>query len=48
MNAPHPPHAPSLLAAVPLAPKDPILGVTESFVADQNPAKVTMRGTQRF
>jgi aromatic-amino-acid transaminase len=39
MNAPH---APSLLAAVPLAPKDPILGVTESFVADKNPAKVNL------
>jgi aromatic-amino-acid transaminase len=42
MNAPHTPHAPSLLAAVPLAPKDPILGVTESFVADKNPAKVNL------
>jgi aromatic-amino-acid transaminase len=39
MNAPH---LPSLLAAVPLAPKDPILGVTELFVADQNPDKVNL------
>jgi aromatic-amino-acid transaminase len=39
MNAPH---SPSLLATVPLAPKDPILGVTETFVADQNPNKVNL------
>ena len=39
MNAPH---APSLLASVPMAPKDPILGVTELFVADQNPHKVNL------
>ena len=39
MNAPPPT---SLLAAVELAPKDPILGVTESFVADPNPAKINL------
>jgi aromatic-amino-acid transaminase len=39
MNAPH---SPSPLAAVPLAPKDPILGVTETFVADRNPNKVNL------
>jgi aromatic-amino-acid transaminase len=39
MNAPQPP---SPLAAVPMAPKDPILGVTELFVADRNPAKVNL------
>src|SRR5256885_10008001 len=39
MNAPH---SPSLLAAVPMAPGDPILGVTEAFVADQNPRKVNL------
>src|SRR5476649_544218 len=35
MNAP-------LLAAVEMAPRDPILGVTEAFVADTNPAKVNL------
>jgi len=39
MNAPH---SPSLLAAVPMAPRDPILGVTEVYVADQNPRKVNL------
>ena len=39
MNAPH---SPSPLAAVQMAPKDPILGVTEAFVADQNPKKVNL------
>ena len=39
MNAPH---SPSPLASVPLAPRDPILGVTEAFVADQNPRKVNL------
>ena len=39
MNAPS---SPSLLAAVPLAPKDPILGVTEAYVADANPKKVNL------
>ena len=39
MNAPH---LPSPLAAVPMAPSDPILGVTEAFVADPNPRKVNL------
>jgi len=39
MNAPH---SPSLLAAVPMAPKDPILGITELFVADKNANKVNL------
>jgi aromatic-amino-acid transaminase len=39
MNAPH---VPSPLAAIPMAPKDPILGVTEAYVADQNPKKVNL------
>src|SRR5213075_1814870 len=39
MNAPH---SPSLLASVPMAPSDPILGITEAFVADQNPKKVNL------
>jgi aromatic-amino-acid transaminase len=39
MNAPH---SPSLLASVPMAPKDPILGITELYVADQNPDKVNL------
>ena len=39
MNAPH---APSLLSTVELAPRDPILGVTEAFVADANPRKVNL------
>ena len=39
MNAPH---SPSPLAAVEMAPKDPILGVTEAFVADTNPRKVNL------
>ncbi|MGE5640563.1 MAG: aromatic amino acid transaminase [Clostridia bacterium] len=39
MNAPH---APSLLSSVPMAPSDPILGVTEAYVADQNPKKVNL------
>ena len=42
MNAPHPPQSPSPLAAVQMAPKDPILGVTETYVADQNPKKVNL------
>lgn len=32
----------SLFSAVAMAPKDPILGVTESFHADQNPKKVNL------
>ncbi len=39
MNAPA---APSLLATVDLAPRDPILGVTEAFNADPNPRKVNL------
>src|SRR5687768_10473454 len=39
MNAPH---TPSPLAAVPMAPADPILGVTEAFVADTSPRKVNL------
>ena len=39
MNAPH---SPSLLDSVPMAPSDPILGVTEAFVADQSPRKVNL------
>jgi aromatic-amino-acid transaminase len=39
MNAPH---SPSVLAAVPMAPRDPILGVTELYVADPNPRKVNL------
>jgi aspartate aminotransferase len=34
--------AASRFAAVPEAPKDPILGVTEKFLADQNPAKMNL------
>ena len=37
-----PSHTPSPLAAVEMAPKDPILGVTETYVADQNPHKVNL------
>lgn len=32
----------SLLAAVEMAPRDPILGVTEAYVADTNPNKVNL------
>jgi len=39
MNAPH---SPSLLGNVPLAPADPILGITEAFHADKNPRKVNL------
>src|ERR671918_1210172 len=39
MNAPH---SLSPLARVPMAPADPILGVTEAFVADANPRKVNL------
>jgi len=39
MNAPH---SPSLLATVPMAPADPILGVTEAYVKDTNPKKVNL------
>ncbi len=39
MNAPHP--AP-LFASIELAPRDPILGITEAFNADQNPDKTNL------
>ncbi|MEO8304871.1 MAG: amino acid aminotransferase [Betaproteobacteria bacterium] len=39
MNAPF---APSLLSAVELAPRDPILGITEAFNADKNPRKINL------
>lgn len=39
MNAPH---APPLLAAIEMAPRDPILGVTEAFNSDPNPRKVNL------
>jgi len=39
MNAPVPV---SVFAHIELAPKDPILGVTETFVADRNPRKVNL------
>jgi aromatic-amino-acid transaminase len=39
MNAPA---APSVLATVELAPRDPIIGVTEAFNADPNPRKVNL------
>lgn len=39
MNAPH---LASPLATVEMAPKDPILGVTETFNADKNPRKVNL------
>ena len=43
MNAPHSPSpAASLLASVPMAPGDPILGVTEAYVQDTNPRKVNL------
>jgi len=35
-------HSASLLASVQMAPKDPILGVTETFNADKNPHKVNL------
>ncbi|HEX4325524.1 MAG TPA: amino acid aminotransferase [Burkholderiales bacterium] len=39
MNAPA---STSIFANIELAPKDPILGVTEAFVADKNPNKVNL------
>lgn len=39
MNAPH---SSSPLAAVQMAPRDPILGVTETFNSDRNPNKVNL------
>src|SRR6266702_1874872 len=41
MNAPH---SPSLLARIQMAPRDPILGLTEAFNADRNPKKVNLGG----
>ena len=32
----------SLLAGVPMAPRDPILGITEAYNADENPKKVNL------
>ena len=34
--------ATSPFGAIEMAPRDPILGVTEAFVADQNPRKVNL------
>ena len=42
MNAPPSTYAPSPLASLAMAPKDPILGVTEAYHADQNPLKVNL------
>src|ERR1043165_6191867 len=43
MNAPHSPSLQgTLLSNVPLAPADPILGITEAFHADKNPKKVNL------
>ena len=39
MNAPF---APSLLSTIELAPRDPIIGVTETYNADPNPHKVNL------
>src|SRR4051812_33431337 len=36
-----PVHA-SLFSAIDMAPRDPILGITEAFNADQNPAKINL------
>ena len=35
-------HPASLLAAIEMAPRDPILGITEAFNADKNPNKVNL------
>ena len=35
-------HPASLLTAIEMAPRDPILGITEAFNADQNPNKVNL------
>ena len=32
----------SLFTAVEMAPRDPILGITEAFNADTNPAKINL------
>ncbi|MBA2351989.1 MAG: aromatic amino acid transaminase [Burkholderiales bacterium] len=34
--------SPSFLARVEMAPRDPILGITETYLADQNPRKVNL------
>ncbi|HQR12071.1 MAG TPA: amino acid aminotransferase [Casimicrobiaceae bacterium] len=39
MNAPH---APLMFSTVELAPRDPILGITEAYAADPNPNKVNL------
>jgi aromatic-amino-acid transaminase len=39
MNVPLPA---SLFAAIEMAPRDPILGITEAFVADKNPNKINL------
>lgn len=36
------PATPPLFSAITMAPRDPILGITEGFNADQNPAKVNL------
>ncbi|HEY8609313.1 MAG TPA: amino acid aminotransferase [Noviherbaspirillum sp.] len=36
------PHSASLFTAVEMAPRDPILGITEAFNADKNPNKVNL------
>lgn len=35
-------HAPSLFSSVEMAPKDPILGLTETFLADTRPEKINL------
>jgi len=37
-----PAHSPSPLASLPMAPSDPILGVTEAFLKDGNPRKANL------
>jgi aromatic-amino-acid transaminase len=39
MNAPHPA---SLFSAIEMAPRDPILGITDAFNADKNPNKINL------
>ncbi|MGI4850221.1 MAG: aromatic amino acid transaminase [Janthinobacterium lividum] len=39
MNAPH---SATLLASIEMAPRDPILGITEAFNADKNPEKINL------
>eukprot|EP01032_Pedospumella_encystans_P037669 gene37669-42666_t len=33
---------PSVFSAIEMAPRDPILGITEAFNADTNPAKINL------